>query len=81
MELTLKEKQPETAFKKAYDPKFPVATAARYLGVSLSSTWRLIWSGKLKTYKVGTRTLVGLSHIENYLTEASPEEKSNVEDL
>jgi Helix-turn-helix domain len=53
-----------------YDPKFPVARAAQLLGVSLASAWRLIWNRKLKCYKIGGRTLVGLSHIEVFLKAA-----------
>ena len=63
---------------KTFDPKYPVAAAARHLGVSVSSTWRLIWSGKLKSYRVGGRTLVGLSHIEEYL--AGPNQKGQVQE-
>jgi excisionase family DNA binding protein len=55
---------------KAYDPKFPVRRAAELLGVSLSHTWRLIWSRKLGSYQIAGRTLVGLSHIETYLKNA-----------
>jgi len=54
-------------YEAAYDLKFPVARAALYLNVSLATTWRLIWAGKLKSYQVAGRTFIGISHIQAYL--------------
>jgi excisionase family DNA binding protein len=70
METSNKVPEERAAGSKAYDPKFAVARAAKLLGISVTSTWRLIWAGKLCSYQIGGRTLVGLSHIEEYLRNA-----------
>ncbi|MBK6725420.1 MAG: helix-turn-helix domain-containing protein [Acidobacteria bacterium] len=57
-------------YERVFDPKVPVARAAQYLNVSLATTWRLIWTGKLQSYQVGGRILIGLSHLEAFLKDS-----------
>lgn len=63
----MSEMQSETKFGLVIDPKITVPRAAEFLGISLSSTWRLLRAGKLECYEIGGRTLVGMSQIEAYL--------------
>jgi excisionase family DNA binding protein len=50
-----------------FDPKYPVAIAARMLGVSKQTVYRLIAACALKCYKIGDSIRIGKSHIEEYL--------------
>jgi excisionase family DNA binding protein len=49
-----------------------VGEAARMLGVSRASVYRLIGLGKLKTVKIGARRLVPLGGIHALLNEGAP---------
>ena len=50
-----------------YEPKFAVPHVARFLNISVSGVWRRIWTGKLKSYRIGGRTLVGQKHLKEFL--------------
>lgn len=63
----MSEMQSEVKFGLVVDPKITVARAAEFLGISLSSAWRLLRAGKLEYYQIGGRTLVAMSQIESYL--------------
>ncbi len=56
----------ETA-EAIYEPKYAVARVAGFLNISVSSVWRLIWTGKLKYYRFSSRTLVGQKHLKEFL--------------
>jgi len=55
------------ALIKAVEPKFSVAEAANHLGVNRSTVSRLISTKKLGCYQIGSRKVVGQSHLEEYL--------------
>lgn len=59
-----------TRYGLVVDPKITVHEAAMFLGVSLSTTWRLIRKGELGYYQIGGRTVVGMSQIETLLLRA-----------
>lgn len=50
-----------------YEPKYAVPRVAGFLNISVTSVWRLIWEGKLKSYQFSGRTLVGQKHLKEYI--------------
>lgn len=48
-----------------------VPMAARLLGISISTCWRLIYSGELPTVRIVRRRLVTRSAIEHFLADAA----------
>lgn len=54
---------------KTTEKKYTVSEAATFLHISKSSLWRLIWNQRIGYYKISGRTILGESHLENYLSE------------
>jgi excisionase family DNA binding protein len=55
------------ASSKATEPKFSIARVAQVIGVHPATVSRLMDSGKLGYYQIGTRRIVGQTHLEQYL--------------
>jgi excisionase family DNA binding protein len=55
------------ASSKATEPKFSIAKVAEVIGVHPATVSRLMDSGKLGYYQIGTRRIVGKGHLEEYL--------------
>jgi excisionase family DNA binding protein len=53
---------------KATEPKFSIAKVAEVIGVHPATISRLMDSGKLGYYQIGTRRIVGAWHLEQYLS-------------
>lgn len=57
-----------------HDPSqiaFSVPKAAGRLGIGKSTLWGLIYQGKLKTIRIGTRRLVPDSELQRIVSEAA----------
>jgi excisionase family DNA binding protein len=52
---------------KATELKFSIARVAQVIGVHPATVSRLMDSGKLGYYQIGTRRIVGQTHLEQYL--------------
>jgi hypothetical protein len=59
-----------------YEPKYAVARVADFLNISKTGVWRLIWTGKLKSYRFSGRTLVGQKHLKEFLDKSESGEAS-----
>lgn len=57
----------EIGASKATEQKFSIARVAQVIGVHPATVSRLMDSGKLGYYQVGTRRIVGQTHLEQYL--------------
>jgi len=55
------------ASSKATERKFSIARVAQVIGVHPATVSRLMDSGKLGYYQIGTRRIVGQTHLEQYL--------------
>jgi excisionase family DNA binding protein len=55
------------ASSKATEPKFSISRVAQVIGVHPATVSRLMDSGKLGYYQIGTRRIVGQTHLEQYL--------------
>lgn len=53
---------------KVAEPKFSIAKAATVIGISKSQVRKLINSGKLGYYQVGSRRIIGEGHLQEYLS-------------
>lgn len=58
--------EPDTA---AHTRLVPIPEAAEALGVSVSTVWRLIRDGELRTVSVRSRTLISASEILAFIAE------------
>lgn len=52
---------------KATEQKFSITKVAEVIGVHPATVSRLMDSGKLGYYQIGTRRIVGQTHLEQYL--------------
>ena len=57
----------ELAASRATEQKFSIARVAEVIGVHPATVSRLMDSGKLGYYQIGTRRIVGQTHLEQYL--------------
>ena len=57
----------EIAASRATEQKFSIARVAEVIGVHPATVSRLMDSGKLGYYQIGTRRIVGQTHLEQYL--------------
>ncbi len=57
----------EIAASKTTEQKFSIARVAQVIGVHPATVCRLMDSGKLGYYQIGTRRIVGQTHLEQYL--------------
>jgi excisionase family DNA binding protein len=55
------------ASSKATELKFSIAKVAEVIGVHPATVSRLMDRGKLGYYQIGTRRIVGQTHLEQYL--------------
>ena len=53
---------------KATEAKFSIKEVAQRLRVHATTVYRLMEKGKLGFYQIGSRRIVGESHIEQYLS-------------
>lgn len=60
---------------RATEPKFSIAKVAEVIGVHPATVSRLMSSGKLGYYQIGTRRIVGAGHLEQYLSLAERKAK------
>jgi excisionase family DNA binding protein len=64
------------AMTKATEAKFSIKEVAQRFRVHATTVYRLMENGKLSFYQIGSRRIVGESHIEQYLSRA--ERKADV---
>ena len=57
----------EIVASKTTEQKFSIARVAQVIGVHPTTVSRLMDSGKLSYYQIGTRRIVGQTHLEQYL--------------
>lgn len=53
---------------KVAELKFSIAKAATVIGISRTQVRNLLNSGKLGYYQVGSRRIIGESHLQEYLS-------------
>ena len=56
------------AMTKAMEAKFSIKEVAQRFRVHATTVYRLMEKGKLGFYQIGSRRIVGESHIEQYLS-------------
>ena len=61
-------KLPMSISSKVAEPKFSIAKAAAVIGISRSQVRKLLNSGKLGYYQVGSRRIIGEGHLQEYLS-------------
>lgn len=54
--------------KRALEEKFSMKQAATRIGVHVATVSRLLDNGKLGYYQIGTRRVVGQTHLEEFLS-------------
>ncbi len=55
------------AMEANMDKCIGVNEVAGYLGIGRSLAWKLVWTGKIKSYKVGRLVRVRTAAVEDYL--------------
>ena len=53
---------------RATEEKFSMKQAAKLIGVHIATVSRLLDKGKLGYYQIGTRRVVGQTHLEAFLS-------------
>lgn len=64
---TFMQQEIEIGTSKATEQKFSITRVAEVIGVHPATVSRLMDSGKLGYYQIGTRRIVGQTHLEQYL--------------
>ena len=64
---TVMQQEIEIAASKTTEQKFSITRVAQVIGVHPATVSRLMDSGKLGYYQIGTRRIVGQTHLEQYL--------------
>jgi excisionase family DNA binding protein len=64
--------------KRVLEEKFSMKQAAARIGVHVATVSRLLDSGKLGYYQVGTRRIVGQTHLEEFLSLAERKRTAKV---
>ena len=64
---TIMQQEIEIAGPKITEQKFSITRVAQVIGVHPATVSRLMDSGKLGYYQIGTRRIVGQTHLEQYL--------------
>ena len=62
------QQQTEIAASKTTEQKFSIARVAQVIGVHPATVSRLMDSGKLGYYQVGSRRIIGECHLQEYLS-------------
>ena len=73
---TVMQQEIEIAAPKTTEQKFSIARVAQAIGVHPATVSRLMDSGKLGYYQIGTRRIVGQTHLEQYLLLAERKAKA-----
>jgi len=73
---TIMQQEIEIAGPKTTEQKFSITRVAQVIGVHPSTVSRLMDSGKLGYYQIGTRRIVGQTHLEQYLLLAERKAKA-----
>jgi excisionase family DNA binding protein len=73
---TIMQQEIEIAGPKTTEQKFSIARVAQVIGVHPATVSRLMDSGKLGYYQIGTRRIVGQTHLEQYLLLAERKAKA-----
>ncbi|MBA2361424.1 MAG: helix-turn-helix domain-containing protein [Actinobacteria bacterium] len=55
--------------ESVFEPLLSVTSAARVLGLSRATAWRLVWAGELPTVRIGGRVLVEPETLRQFIAD------------
>jgi len=77
--MNIKNWKPDAkCMQRAVEEKFSMKEVAANVGVHVATISRLLNSGKLGYYQIGTRRVVGQTHLEEFLSRAERKPSSRV---